>query len=202
MKKSKQYLFLQGFLLLFVAVQTLPNAFGKSLYCYSFDIIKNHNMTHRAHCDFPLSDSIVVYVFLSERCPICQDQTLVLRNLHQEFRGKNIQFLGIFPNLNSSDKVSLSEFRAKYKLDFKMRLDENHSYMQLFQATVTPQVFVYNHSSKQVLYEGKIDNSFERLGRKREVITQQYLRNALLQIADNQCVEVEKTEPVGCFIMP
>lgn len=146
------------------------------------------------------TDSITVYIFLSETCPICQNQTLSLRDLNDKFVSKGIKIVGVFPNIEMSDAVSILKFKKKYKLNFEVQLDNSQLISSKLQATVTPQVFVVKNNTQEVLYEGKIDNSFERVGKRRQIITDFYLRDALLQITQNQCVTVKKTEPVGCFI--
>jgi peroxiredoxin len=146
------------------------------------------------------TDSIIVYVFLSETCPICQNQTISLRDLNDDFGSKGIKMIGVFPNIKISDAASILKFKKKYKLNFEVQLDENQLLSEKLQATVTPQVFVLRKSNQEILYEGKIDNSFERVGKRRQIITDFYLRDALLQIVQNQCITLKKTEPVGCFI--
>jgi peroxiredoxin len=146
------------------------------------------------------TDSIMVYVFLSETCPICQNQTLSLRDLNDDFAPKGIKIIGVFPNIEMSDSTSIFRFKKKYKLNFGVQLDDNQLLSSKLQASVTPQVFVVRKNTQEILYEGKIDNSFERVGKRRQIITDFYLRDALTQIIQNQCVTLKKTEPVGCFI--
>ena len=146
------------------------------------------------------TDSINVYVFLSETCPICQNQTLSLRDLNATFAPKGVKIIGIFPNIEMSDSVSILKFKKKYKLDFDVQIDKNQQLTSALKATTTPQVFVVNKNTQEILYEGKVDNSFERVGKRRQIITEFYLRDALMQIVQNQCVTVKKTEAVGCFI--
>ena len=146
------------------------------------------------------TDSIMVYVFLSETCPICQNQTLSLSDLNDDFEKKGIKIVGIFPNTEMSDSASILKFKKKYKQNFDVQLDVNQVLTSKLQATITPQVFVINKSTQDILYEGKVDNSFERVGKRRQIITEFYLRDALTQIVQNQCVTQKKTEAVGCFI--
>lgn len=146
-------------------------------------------------------DSISVYIFFSETCPICQNQTLTLRQLYDGYSGKGISFVGIFPNQDLSTTESIKKFGRKYKLDFDLRKDEQQQLTNRLAATVTPQVFVLNNITQQVLYKGKVDNSFESIGKKRQVITGHYLRDALQSILDQRDIAVKETPPVGCFIV-
>lgn len=147
------------------------------------------------------SDSVSVYIFLSETCPICQNQTLTLRQLQNDFTDKGISFIGLFPNQELSTEQSIHKFGRKYKLDFKLKKDEGQSLTNQFSATITPQVFVINNLTQKILYKGKVDNSFEAIGKKRQVITEHYLREALENILQQKTVAVKETQPVGCFII-
>ena len=140
-----------------------------------------------------------VYIFLSETCPICQSATLGLRSLYKEYHGRGIEFVGVFPNVGVSNAASIEKFAKKYQLDFSLKPDENQELTWRFAATVTPQVFV--EKGTEVVYRGKIDNGFERIGKRRQVITEQYLKNALDEVLQNRPVTIPETEPVGCFIV-
>lgn len=142
-----------------------------------------------------------VYVFLSETCPVCQSATLGLRGLYKEYRERGVDFVGVFPNVGVSDAASIERFAKKYQLEFPLRADENQRLTQRFAATVTPQVFVVAPDGERVVYRGKIDNGFERVGKRRQVVTEYYLKNALDELLANRPVTVTETEPVGCFII-
>jgi peroxiredoxin len=155
-------------------------------------------------CSFSFSraeDSISVYVFLSETCPICQNQTLTLRQLYEQFSAKGVLFTGLFPNTEYSNNESIQKFRKKYKIDFELKKDEGQKLVKKFSATITPQVFVVRNSTQEILYRGKIDNGFESIGKKRQVITQQYLKDALESVVNRNEIKVKETQPVGCFIV-
>ena len=147
------------------------------------------------------TDSLTVYVFLSETCPICQLQTISLRALNEQFKAKGIKMIGVFPNIQVSDSASIYQFKKKYKLDFDVQLDDNQSLTQKLNAEVTPQVFVVLNETQSILYQGKVDNSYERVGKRRQYVTAFYLKDVLNQILDNQCISIKNTDAVGCFIM-
>lgn len=147
------------------------------------------------------ADSIAVYIFLSETCPICQNQTLTLRQIHEDYSGKGVSFYGVFPNQEFSSNESIQKFGRKYKLNFELKKDEEQKLTKQFSASVTPEVVVVNNASSEILYRGKVDNGFEGIGKKRTVITENYLRDALESIVQRKPVIVKMTEPVGCFII-
>lgn len=146
------------------------------------------------------TDSITVYIFLLETCPICQSITIEMKNVYAKYHTKGITFVGVFSSPDLSDKNTIEKFRKKYNLPFELKSDENRMLMKQFSATVTPQVFVVRHADSTVLYKGRIDNSFEALGKRRQVITEHYLDKTLENILNNQPINPTETQPVGCFI--
>ncbi len=109
--------------------------------------------------------------------------------------------MGIFPNLEFASKQSIDKFGKKYKIDFALNRDEEQVLTKKYSATTTPEVIVVNNRTGDVLYRGKVDNSFEAIGKKRQVITEHYLRWALESILQGKPIQTKETQPVGCFII-
>jgi len=165
------------------------------IFFFAFIFLLSFSKSHAAN------DSLTVYIFFSEICPICQNQTYSIRELYKEFHGKSVGFVGVFPNYKHSTEKSIEKFGKKYKLNFPLMKDENHELTNKFDAKVTPQVFVCQSENEKLQYSGKIDNSFESIGRRRNVITEFYLRDALLELIQGKTVTLSVTQPVGCFIV-
>lgn len=153
----------------------------------------------KAHSASDTQDSIVVYVFLHEACIISQYYTLPLRALHQEYANKDVQFIGLFPNFSSKpDKIQ--QFKEKYQIPFELKADYYHIRKEKFEATVTPEVVVYNESKGHIIYKGRIDDAYARVGKKKRVTTTSELKDVLEAIKTNQPVLVSNTPAIGCFI--
>ncbi|MES2619515.1 MAG: redoxin domain-containing protein [Bacteroidota bacterium] len=147
-----------------------------------------------------VSDSITVYIFLLETCPISQSITIEMKKTYAKYESKGITFVGLFPNKDLSNGASIKKFGKKYNLPFELRMDENQRLVQQFSATTTPEVIVVRNTDSKILYRGRIDNSFEGIGRRRQVVTEHYLNSALENILLNQPINPTETKPVGCFI--
>jgi len=145
-------------------------------------------------------DKSTVYIFLSETCPICKNATLELNKLHTEYAKLGYNFIGIFPNENISTQETRASFGKKFHLNFPLISDTNQHFTQQFSATITPEVIVWSEPKQKILYRGKIDNSFESVGKRRTVTTEFYLRNALESLLKNTSESITFTQPVGCFI--
>ena len=139
-----------------------------------------------------------VYIFLSETCPICESYTLTLKELYKKYSDKNVKFIGVFPNYYA-DSDSIKVFKEKYSIPFDLILDKDAALTKRFGATITPEVFVEN-KKKEVLYSGRIDDTFYSLGRRRKVISSNELDDALNSIVNNEKTKAPKTQAVGCII--
>ncbi|MCW3103347.1 MAG: hypothetical protein JWO09_1787 [Bacteroidetes bacterium] len=141
---------------------------------------------------------VTVYIFLSETCPICQSYTLTLKTLYTKYSSRSVKFIGVFPNYYSDDK-SLAEFRKKYAIPFALVTDKNGTLSKRLKAGITPEAFVED-DKKNILYSGRIDDSFYALGKRRTVITTNDLDEALSAITNGKKVARPKTQAVGCII--
>ena len=65
-------------------------------------------------------------------------------------------------------------------------------------ATVTPEVFVLRNDS--VVYHGRIDDSFLRVGKRRAHVKNRELRSVLDSILQGRSVQVHFVPAVGCII--
>lgn len=146
-----------------------------------------------------IQDSITVYVFLHESCLISQYYTLPLRQLNDEFANDKIQFVGIFPNL-SSEINKIQAFKDKYKISFDLKTDYDKTRTEQFGATITPEVIIFDEAQNKILYKGRIDDAYARVGKRKQVTSTSELQDALVAISKNLPIEVTETEAVGCYI--
>ncbi|MFZ4426941.1 MAG: hypothetical protein ACOYOO_07270 [Saprospiraceae bacterium] len=144
-------------------------------------------------------DSFTVCFFLLEDCMITQAYTDVLQSLYREYANDSIGFWGGFPN-PVSDEGSMEGFVKKYGLPFPCSVEGAHQLAKAFAVSVTPEVVVFNETAGRVVYQGRIDNLFERVGKRRRVVTFHELKDALEAIRTNVAVPVARTTAVGCIL--
>ncbi|MFN0014874.1 MAG: hypothetical protein ACKVU2_10035 [Saprospiraceae bacterium] len=144
-------------------------------------------------------DTFSVFFFLLEDCKITQAYTDKMQHLVQEFAGDSIQFQGYFPNPISEDST-VHAFIQKHKLPFPCTREAAAGAARRFSVTVTPEVVVYNETRQTVVYQGRIDNLYERVGLRRQVVTSHELEAALYCIRHNKPVPIPRTNAVGCFL--
>lgn len=139
-----------------------------------------------------------VYLFLSETCPLSQYYTLTLKTLHEKYASEHIKLIGVFPNRLSTPST-VNTFKKKYGLPFPCTLDTDHALVRHLGATVTPEVVVVQ-ASGQPLYQGRIDNNFAQVGKRRRVITEHDLANVLDALSTENHLTFRQTQAIGCFI--
>jgi len=165
----------------------------KTLLAVSFIVLSSFILSQK-----DTSKETMVYVFLSETCPICQSYTLTLKQLNTKYKSKHIRIVGVFPNYYSTQK-SVDEFKKKYAVPFDLIIDKKGNLTKHFKASITPEVFVES-PAKKLLYSGRIDDSFYALGKRRQVITSTELVNAIEEIVAGKPIKTVKTQAVGCII--
>lgn len=138
-----------------------------------------------------------VIVFLAPKCNICKYYTKNLRELSEEFEAKGFSFTGIFPNAHTSDE-DIAAFRSEFKLNFHMQTDVEGLADELG-AEVTPEVFVRDFAG-DILYSGRIDNSYVRVGKRRRNTSSSDLKDALDAILAGEPIENPTTPAIGCII--
>lgn len=154
----------------------------------------------RPSLDFPsLKDHRAsVFVFLAPDCPLSQNYTLTLNNLHAQFDGAMVAFRGVIAGVHYSDK-EVDDFVRTYKIGFPVLRDRDLRLADFFDARATPEVFAVD-SRGETIYRGAIDNWAVDLGQHRSVITAHYLMDALHSFIQDGTVQTRETRAVGCFI--
>jgi len=136
---------------------------------------------------------------MAEECTICQAYTPLMTELHDTYASEQISFVGLFPN-RFSKKETIELFKEKYNLPFPLKREYFQTKTKKFGAEITPEVVVFNESTETILYKGRIDNMFVRIGKRRTVVTENELQMVLSQIKENVPISVEQKDAIGCYI--
>ncbi len=146
--------------------------------------------------DSPKMGNYKIYIFVAETCPICQYYTKKIKEISNTYESEVVL---IFPNKMSTDE-SVKAYMKKYQIDFNYILDKDHKWVNKFDAMITPEVFVYNTKEKKVYYQGRIDDNYARVGKRKLKIQSDDLINALESIKTNKKIKTATTQSVGCYI--
>lgn len=140
-----------------------------------------------------------VYIFLLDECKICREYGPELKKYSEKFQSDKIEFVGVFPNF-SSKKENIEKYKSEFDLKFELKTDYFKKLSNKFGARVLPEVFVYDAITDSVVYSGRIDDRYVSIGKRKRIIKNYELENALQSIVENQDIKINKTEAVGCFI--
>jgi hypothetical protein len=78
-------------------------------------------------------------------------------------------------------------------------VDRRHELVRATGVTVTPEAAVIDRAG-QVVYRGRIDDSYAALGQPRRPVKNADLRNALDALIAGKPVEKPETHALGCYI--
>lgn len=138
-----------------------------------------------------------VVIFLAPQCPLCINYTKDLKELIVNYN-EEIDFYGVVAGVNYS-MFEMDSFLQTYDLPLKIVFDSDYSIVENFNAKITPEVFLVNKQN-EILYSGLIDNWLGALGRRRNVVTEYYLRDAIDSFLNDSLIKISKTDAIGCFI--
>jgi len=146
------------------------------------------------------TDSLTVYVFLHDECVISQFYTLRLTEYYNQYHSKKIGFIGYFPNF-STKPSQIEAFGEKYNLAFPLRQDYYKDWTNRFGIKVTPEVAVWDHRSDRLLYRGRIDDSYVRVGKRKLHSQHEDLKNIIESwLSGSTSSTTIETQAIGCFI--
>ncbi len=138
-----------------------------------------------------------LYLFWSENCPICLFYGRELQHLQTRY-GETVEWVFVFPNQLSTDS-SAQAYLSKNKLKGRVEVEKAAMLVDLYNIEVTPEVVLLSERNV-VLYAGRIDNSYEKIGRRRPKATATELSDRLQKVADKEDFPYIRTRAVGCFL--
>ncbi len=164
---------------------------GEMMKAENFSL-QDYNGKAHALADYQESKAIVL-MFIATQCPVSNAYNTRMVEVSEDYRDKNIAFIGINSNKQESVK-EIAEHSRKYGFGFPVLKDDNNVIADKFKAQVTPEIFVLN-SDFQILYHGRIDDSQRESG-----IKSHDLRTALDEILEGKSVSNTTTKAFGCSI--
>jgi Thioredoxin-like len=140
----------------------------------------------------------VVLMFVRVDCPISNSYAPELQRIIHDYEDQKIAFDLVYVD----EHLTLQQARqhaAEFGYHCAVRVDENRVLVGKFKIDVTPEVAVVSPAG-DVLYRGRIDDTYAAFGKKRFAPTTHELRDALDAIVQGHAVAVSNTTAVGCSI--
>lgn len=141
----------------------------------------------------------LIIIFSCNHCPYVQAYENRIIQIQEDYSPKGVSIIAI----NSNDAVtypedSFAEMKkraAQKKFNFIYLRDEDQSAARNFDASHTPEVFLFDEKRKLV-YHGKIDDNWQN----EQKVKTKYLRNALDELLSGKEISVPETYSIGCTI--
>lgn len=140
---------------------------------------------------------LVVIAFLGTECPLAEQYGPRLVELADEFRARQVAFVGI--NSNQQDSLAdMERYELAHDISFPLVKDVGNKVADDFGAVRTPEVFVLD-ANRVVRYWGRIDDQYG-VGYKRPKPLRRDLADALQQLLAGEPVNSPVVPSVGCHI--
>lgn len=139
----------------------------------------------------------VVLVFLGTECPISNLYLPRVLDLEKQYRSKQVQFLGVYPN-ESEDLDAVSSHAYDRDLPFPILKDFGQKLADDLGVTRVPSVVVLD-GDFTVRYRGRVDDRYG-VAYRRDKATRDDLAQALEHVLGKKPVSVAETEADGCLI--
>lgn len=151
--------------------------------------------------DQPLSQGqgkIVVLVFVRTDCPVANRYAPLVQQIQKQYSPETVSFRLVFPDRNES-VAAIREYLQQYGYHITAIRDLDHALVKKASARTTPEAAVFN-ATGQLIYHGRIDNLYERIGQSRRAATTHELADAIEAASQGRKPAVSTTDAVGCFI--
>lgn len=141
-----------------------------------------------------------VVMFLCNHCPFVKHINNEIVKIANEYQDKGIRFFAInsndVENYPDDSPENMAKVAKELKYPFPYLFDETQEVAKAYNATCTPDFFIYNHDDKLV-YRGQLDGS--RPGND-IAVTGESVRYALDCILALKSIDIEQKPSIGCNI--
>ncbi|MDH3267897.1 MAG: thioredoxin family protein [Ignavibacteria bacterium] len=141
----------------------------------------------------------LIIIFSCNHCPYVQAYEGRIKQIQEDYKGKEVAVVAINSNedVNYPDDSfeNMKQRAAKQKFNFLYLRDEDQSVARSYDATHTPEIFLFDKEQK-LTFHGKIDDNWQ----EPKKIQNQYLKNALDELLAGKEISVPETFTIGCTI--
>ena len=141
----------------------------------------------------------LIVIFSCNHCPYVQAYEDRIKQIQSEYEGKGVLVVAINSNEDEGypeDSFENMKKRAtEQKFNFLYLRDEDQSVARAYDATHTPEIFLFDKERK-LAFHGKIDDNWQEPNR----VQNSYLRNALDELLAEKEISVPETFTIGCTI--
>lgn len=172
----------------------LASALNPSLHLRDIDGIDRHPLKiakGRAEALF----------FIAEDCPISNYYSHEIRRICDAYAAKGVGCSLVYIDPTLTDAAAAKHAQEYGHGAYPKIVDRAHALVEATGVTITPQAVVIG-PHETIAYRGRIDDSYVALGKKRRVVTEFDLRDALDAVLAGKPAPKPETRAIGCYIPP
>lgn len=147
--------------------------------------------------DAPDSGALAI-IFLWTSCPNSNQYSPTLNRIARDFEGKPVRVVGLFVDADRTD-AEVASHADDYALEFPIGREGAVRLAKELGIETVPSCVVLDDSA-QVRYLGRINDQFYDLGRRRQIVRSDDLRDALSAVLEGKPVREPRTEAIGCTL--
>ena len=161
-----------------------------------FRLLDQHRATHVLHW---LDDAAAVVIMIQGNgCPIVRNAWPTYREIREDYRRRNVEFLMLNSNLQDNHANVLKEAET-FRMDIPILIDQTQEVGESLGVIRTAEVFVINPNGWTIEYRGPIDDRLTYEHQKPQA-TEHYLREALDALLAGESVAVPRRDALGCLV--
>ena len=141
----------------------------------------------------------LIVIFSCNHCPYVQAYEGRIKQIQSDYATKSVSVVAINSNEDTGypedSFENMKKRSTEQKFNFLYLRDENQSVARAYDATHTPEIFLFDKERK-LAFHGKIDDNWQEPSK----VQNQYLRNALDELLAGKEISVPETFTIGCTI--
>ena len=141
----------------------------------------------------------LIVIFSCNHCPYVQAYEDRIKQIQSDYASKGVSVIAINSNEDKGypedSFENMKKRAAEQKFNFLYLRDEDQSVARAYDATHTPEIFLFDKERK-LAFHGKIDDNWQEPNR----VQNHYLRNAIDELLAGKEISVPETFTIGCTI--
>ena len=141
----------------------------------------------------------LIIIFSCNHCPYVQAYEDRIKQIQDDYGDKGVVVAAINSNeakgYPEDSFENMKKCAAEQKFNFLYLRDEDQSVARAYDATHTPEIFLFDKERK-LAFHGKIDDNWQEASK----VQNHYLRNALDELLAGKEISVPETFTIGCTI--
>jgi len=141
----------------------------------------------------------LIVIFSCNHCPYVQAYEGRIKQIQNDYRDRGVAVVAINSNEDKGYPEDSFENMKKrsneQKFNFPYLRDEDQTVARAYDASHTPEIFLFD-KEKKLAFHGKIDDNWQEPSK----VQNHYLRNALDELLAGKDISVPETFTIGCTI--